>query len=56
MLTAKAWERLNDPNYGGTLNKEDYYHLCKEAGLNEEAAQKAATERAQARQDKGLPI
>lgn len=41
----QAWERLNDHEYAGMLNMEDFHDLLIEAGYSEEVAQKAASER-----------
>ncbi len=54
MIQARAWDRLHTPNDSGTLDSEGLLNLAKEAGFTEEAAQKAATARANARMDQNL--
>jgi hypothetical protein len=51
---AKCWSAVHDPNIGGMMDAEEFLELCKAAGYSEEAAQKAATERANKRMDKDL--
>lgn len=41
----QAWEQLNDPNYCGRLNMEEFYDLLLRAGYSEEVASKAAKQR-----------
>lgn len=45
MLKVRAWERLNDWEYCGRLNMADFHELLLEAGYNERAAQRAASQR-----------
>ena len=54
LKTAKAWEMVNDPKSSGEFNSETFLELCREAGYSEDASQKAATIRANARMDVGL--
>lgn len=50
-----AHDRLRDPRQGGRANAEEMYELCKAAGYSEEAAQRAARQRAEDRMDRELP-
>ena len=51
----QAFRLLNDPQHAGQLNAEQFLDLAVKAGFSEEAAQKAASERALARMREGLP-
>lgn len=54
LRTAKAWEMVNDPKATSEMDSEGLLELCKAAGYSEDASQKAATDRANARMDRGL--
>lgn len=41
----QAWERLNSPEYCGSLTMGQFYDLLIAAGYSEDAAQKAASQR-----------
>lgn len=41
----QAWELLNDPEYSGGLNMEEFHDLLIRAGYTEDMAQRAASER-----------
>lgn len=50
-----AYEALHDPQVAGALNSEQYLDLALKAGYHEEAAQRAATRRANDRLALELP-
>lgn len=54
LQTGRAYDMLHDPNVGGSLKSDDFLSLCRRAGYSEEAAQKAATERANQRLDRNM--
>jgi hypothetical protein len=54
LRTVKAWQMVNDPKVSWELDSEGLLMLCKDAGYSEASAQKAATDRANARMDRGL--
>ena len=56
MRRVRAWERLNDPEYGGRLTMTEFYDLCLEAGYNPKTAQKAASERGWNRLQAGVKM
>lgn len=41
----QAWEQLNDPEYAGGLNMEDFHDLLLKAGYTQEVADAAASKR-----------
>lgn len=54
MPKVQAWERLNDVEYSGSLNMEQFKELVLAAGYSEEAAQKAANQRGWDRLEAGV--
>lgn len=52
--TAKAWAMLHDPTVAKNLKTEAYMNLCRDAGYREDAVQKAGTQWANMRLDRGL--
>jgi hypothetical protein len=54
MMQARAWDRLHTPSEHGMLTADQLLELCREAGVDEDKAQKAATARAEARMDLNL--
>lgn len=56
MLRVQAWERLNDPEYSGQLNMEQFRRLLLEAGYSVEVADKAAAKRGWDRLDAGVKM
>ncbi len=50
-----AWRVLHDPKASGEMDADGILELCKQAGYSEEASQKAAEARANARMDRDLP-
>ncbi len=55
MLEVQAQELLQNPEVGGALNAEGVLELCKAAGMSEDEAQKAASQRALERLRRELP-
>ena len=49
----RAWERLNDYSYSKQLRMDEFYELLIEVGYSEDIAQRAATQRGNARLDVG---
>lgn len=56
MLRVQAWERLNNPEYCGQMNTDQFYRTFIEAGYSEEVAEKAAKQRASDRLDAGMVV
>ncbi len=52
----QSWRLLHDPHGSGSMDPNQILELCKSAGYTEEAAQKAATVRADQRLDQNLPM
>ena len=52
---AHAWDMLHDVDVSGSLNMEQYFDLCKAAGLDDATASQAAAQRGAARLRKELP-
>lgn len=56
MPKVQAWERLNDPEYAGSLTMEQFHDLLIDAGYSEEVAQKAASQRGWERLQAGVTM
>lgn len=56
MPKVQAWERINDPEYSGSLTMVQFYELLLEAGYSEESAQRAANKRGWDRLQQGVKI
>lgn len=54
MPKVMAWELLQDPEYAGGLNMNQFYELLIRAGYSEDVAQRAATKRGWDRLDNGV--
>ena len=50
-----AWRILRDPQQGGHLSAEEILDVARQAGYDEETAQKIATRRGFERSQKNLP-
>lgn len=45
LQTTQAWKDLHDPNIGGMVDAEGMLELCRAAGIPEDEAQRAASQR-----------
>ena len=56
MLKVQAWERLNNPEYSGQLDMEQFRRLLLDAGYSVEVADKASVKRGWDRLDAGVTM
>lgn len=55
-MQTHAWHALQNPEVGGRMDPDQILDLCRRAGYTEEAAQKAASQRAEERLDSQVPL